>query len=102
MKLPRPRGPVSASLVSALRRPPHDLPTQLAAALPDRESITSEDLQLTLFLCYELHYRGFDGVDERWEWNPSLLRLRATAEDTVERDLRRLVEPLPARCPDAD
>ena len=31
-----------------------------AAAAP----LTDEDLQLTLFLCYELHYRGWSGVDD--------------------------------------
>ena len=27
-----------------------------------------------LYLCYELHYRGLAGVDDDWEWEPSLLR----------------------------
>ena len=33
---------------------------------------------------YELHYRGFEGVDERWEWEPSLLALRSVLEDIFE------------------
>ena len=37
--------------------------------------MTDEDLQLTLAICYELHYRGFDGVDDAWEWDPELLSL---------------------------
>jgi len=55
-----------------------------------------EDAQLALYLCYELHYRGLDGVDEAWEWEPSLLRLRRELEAAF---LDRLVEevgPLPA------
>jgi hypothetical protein len=32
-------------------------------------------------VCYELHYRGFDEVDEGWEWEPGLLRLRRALED---------------------
>ncbi len=28
------------------------------------------DLQPTLYICYELHYRGFDEEnDQSWEWN---------------------------------
>ena len=38
------------------------------------------DVQLALCVCYELHYRGFAGVDAGWEWNPSLLHLRARLE----------------------
>ncbi|MER5689295.1 hypothetical protein [Streptomyces sp. NPDC002205] len=37
-------------------------------------------LQLALYLCYELHYRGFDGVDGAWEWDPEPLRVRAEVE----------------------
>ncbi|MFD9220040.1 iron-containing redox enzyme family protein [Streptomyces sp. NPDC060064] len=39
-----------------------------------------DDLQLALYLCYELHYRGFSGVDPDWEWDPGLLRLRGQME----------------------
>jgi len=34
------------------------------------------DLQLALHVCYELHYRGFAQVDDRWEWDGGLLHLR--------------------------
>jgi hypothetical protein len=37
---------------------------------------------------YELHYRGFAGVDERWEWQPSLLGLRCELEADFEAALR--------------
>lgn len=40
------------------------------------------DLQLTLYICYELHYRGFAGADPGWEWNPGLLHLRARLEES--------------------
>lgn len=40
-----------------------------------------QDLQLALSVCYELHYRGFAGVDERWEWDPGVLALRARLEE---------------------
>jgi len=48
----------------------------------------SEDLQLALYCCYELHYQGLLGVDDRWEWEPSLLRLRHRLESVFEAQLR--------------
>ncbi|MET0418981.1 MAG: iron-containing redox enzyme family protein, partial [Actinoplanes sp.] len=88
--LPLPRGPLSAALIDALRQPPHDLPAEGGADLDPADAVTDEDLQLTLFLCYELHYRGWRGVDEGWEWQPSLLALRARVERPFEAALRRL------------
>ncbi|GGK24675.1 hypothetical protein GCM10010124_16510 [Pilimelia terevasa] len=89
MHLPTPRGPVSARLVEDLRRAPH----ALAAVAPDFTGppLTDEDLHLTLHVCYELHYRGWDGVAADWEWEPSLLRLRAVAERRFEGALRAAV-----------
>ena len=49
------------------------------------------DVQLTLYVCYELHYRGFAGVDPEWEWNPGLLHLRARLEDAFLTAVRRSV-----------
>jgi hypothetical protein len=86
--LPEPRGAVTALLLDALAGPAEPLP---AAPEPSDE----EDLQLALYLCYELHYRGLPDVDERWEWEPSLLALRADLERRFEAALRRDV-PVPA------
>ena len=84
---PGPRGTASAALLDTLARPPHAL---AAPAGPDGP----EDLQLALYLCYELHYRGLPGVDDAWEWEPSLLALR--------RDLEaRFLATLPPRLGDA-
>jgi hypothetical protein len=80
--LPQPRGPVSEELLAALRRPPAPLP------IPDECSF--EDLQLALYCCYELHYRGFDEVDDVWEWDPGLLALRAELERRFAEDVRAL------------
>ena len=33
--------------------------------------LDDEELQLTLYVCYELHCQGFDEVDDDWEWNPA-------------------------------
>lgn len=76
--LPEPRGPVTAELFALLRRFPQE-----GAAVPElrwsgapADAPTDDDLQLALFVVYELHYRGIDGVSEDWEWNPDLLRAR--------------------------
>ncbi|MFI5925501.1 iron-containing redox enzyme family protein [Micromonospora sp. NPDC051543] len=90
--LPQPRGPLSAAVTEALRRAPYDLPAYLGVDLDPADPLTDEDLQLTLFLCYELHYRGWQGVDEGWEWQPTLLALRARAERPFEVALRRLAD----------
>jgi hypothetical protein len=52
-----------------------------------------EDLHLALYVCYELHYRGFAGVHEEWEWEPSLVGLRRELEVAVEHDLVAHVGP---------
>jgi hypothetical protein len=56
----------------------HELRAPAVTATDD--ALTDEDLQLALYVAYELHYRGFDGVDEGWEWEPSLLALRRELE----------------------
>jgi hypothetical protein len=84
-RLPTPRGPVSELLLDELPRGVHDLPDVGPARSPD--PLADEDLQLSLYLCYELHYRGLPGVDERWEWQPSLLRLRGALEHQFEQGL---------------
>ena len=83
--LPVPRGPLSHALLDALVRDPHRVraPQIPIAADP----LADEDLQLALYLCYELHYRGLDGVAEEWEWEPSLLALRARLEARFEAGL---------------
>ena len=47
-----------------------------------------DDLQLALYCCYELHYQGLPGVDDGWEWEPSLLKLRGLMEGVFEAQLR--------------
>jgi Iron-containing redox enzyme len=80
--LPGPRGAVTELLLDRLRGPAGPLP---ATPPPDGP----EDLHLALYLCYELHYRGLPEVDERWEWEPALLGLRAGLEREFEDGLRR-------------
>jgi Iron-containing redox enzyme len=88
-QLPYPRGPLTEALFAALRRRPDGVQALVApdSARPEAD----EDLQLALYCCYELHYRGFDEVDERWEWSPGLLAARAALEEPFEAALRELV-----------
>ncbi len=46
------------------------------------DPLRDDDLQLALYSCFELHYRGFAGVDPEWEWSPALLALRGLLEAT--------------------
>lgn len=98
MRLPEPRGPVSAGLSTVLAGGPELVPE---ARFTGPDPLYDEDLQLTLYLCYELHYRGFDGVEERWEWDPAVLDLRRRAEERFEAALRASVT-VPARVPAAE
>ncbi len=89
--LPEPRGPISLSVVELLaERAPLRYLTRVETSLADADP-TGLDLQLALYLCYELHYRGFAGVDAGWEWNPGLLYLRGRLEDLFLEDIRRAV-----------
>ena len=99
MKLPDPRGPLSAALVRDLAAG-----TLSAASLESAErragadpagALTDDDLQLSLAICYELHYRGFDEVPDRWEWNPPLLQLRSGLEQAHVAALTAAVPRVP-------
>jgi hypothetical protein len=90
--LPSPRGPVSELLLSRLLDDPGALPS--LGPLRSEDPLSDEDLQLALYLCYELHYRGLPGVDDGWEWEPSLLALRGELESRFERALLDAVPPV--------
>ncbi len=92
MRLPAPRGPISTELFACLSGEPGPVPsrlTELLDALPvtTADARSDEDVQISLWVCYGLTYEGFDGVDERWEWQPSLLAVRGALEAVFERDL---------------
>jgi hypothetical protein len=87
--LPSPRGAVSEMLVAELVREPHVLPPIEVSTSCD--TLADEDLQLALYLCYELHYRGLPSVDERWEWDPALLQLRGRLERSFEQAVMEAV-----------
>lgn len=93
MKLPTERGPVSLQVKCLIRDgvllAPIDLET--SSRLEDRDVIDDEDVQLALFMMYELHYGGFSDARLDMEWNPTLLSLRAELEARFMRSLARQI-----------
>jgi hypothetical protein len=94
MRLPEPRGPLSEALFRDLAG------STLSAATIERgdrvgDGLTDEDLQISLAVCYELHYRGFEGISEDWEWDPALIGLRSGLERRHLAALRETVGPIP-------
>ena len=83
--LPAPCGPLTAVLFERLAGPTGPLPAVPAAT---DDPLTGDDFHLALYACYELHYRGFAGVDDRWEWEPGLLAVRRVLESAFESALR--------------
>ncbi|MDP9998390.1 iron-containing redox enzyme family protein [Pseudarthrobacter sulfonivorans] len=100
MKIPTPRGLVSAALLDTLTASRGADPAAAAELSPlvtaqlsqTQDIIGDEDLQLALFCLYELHYRGLDGVDDRWEWNPGLIGVCQLLEESFEEALRSAAE----------
>lgn len=91
-QLPLPRGALTEFLFPVLAGPARTLPR---VPLDVDDPLYGEDAALALYCCYELHYRGFGEVDERWEWEPSLLALRARLEEGFARRVAEEVGPLP-------
>lgn len=86
MQLPRPRGPVSAAVVGALRGGPFDAAATTAATTA--ADLREADVQLALWTAYELGYRGFEDADPDAERDLRVLAWRKAAEDLLEQDLR--------------
>ena len=96
--LPTPRGPWTEWLAGRLsgRPGPVGVPPRVTGSV-----VLDDDLALALYCLYELHYRGFAGVSDEWEWQPELLAARRRLEDCFERELRAAtagpeLPPLPA------
>jgi hypothetical protein len=92
MHLPLERGPLSSAVLAALSG---DAALDVAAlvdqvtALPDTvDVLVDDDLPLALWTLYELHYRGFEGVDDDWEWDPDLIRVRNALEERLLAEYR--------------
>ena len=90
--LPAARGPITEQLLDHLVRGVHEMS---ALPLGDVDPLRHDDAALALHLCYELHYLGLAGIEEAWEWEPSLLRERRRLEVAFEAQLLDLVGPVP-------
>ncbi len=106
MQLPEARGRLSAGVIDALAgRAVLDVGalTRIVRDLPESTYLlTDDDLHLALWVMYELHYGGFEGVDPELEWDPDLLRLRREIEAVFEAGLRRRAAPYVKRTMAAD
>lgn len=91
--LPCPRGPLTAALFTAWQCDDRGV---RGPDLRD-DPLTGDDFHLALYACYELHYRGFAGVDERWERDPEVARITWLLEDRFEQALRQEVGPCVTR-----
>jgi len=96
MHLPVARGPLSAAVTSSLV---DTTPRELSSALLDHAvkgagMLTDDDVQLALWVMYELHYQGFDEVDPAREWEPTVLTARRVIEDAFEQALRAQASPV--------
>ncbi|MGC5248660.1 iron-containing redox enzyme family protein [Gordonia sp. DT219] len=81
--LPQARGPLSDELITALRDGTEIDSAALRRTAVDEADPFGDDVQLALYVAYELHYAGFADVDDDREWDPGILGLR--------RDLERIL-----------
>jgi Iron-containing redox enzyme len=102
MRMPPPRGPLSAWLTAALLTEPGRAvpPTPPEPAAASGPSWHDDDLQLALWCSYELHYRGFDEVSEEWEWHPLIVGFCGQLEQRWIAGLRELGTVRAAGVPD--
>ena len=93
MQLPEERGPLSSGVLGMLGGEAAVDFDALVAAVRGRSEVADvvgdDDFQLAMWVMYELHYLGFEGVAEEWEWDPRLLRVRLALDGVFEADLRR-------------
>lgn len=83
-RLPAPRGPLSKALVEHLEADTPLLPRIRQGV----DVLVDDDFHLALWCCYELHYRGFDGIEDGAEWDLQVLAFRSDLEERFERALR--------------
>ena len=91
MLIPKARGSLSEVVFESMHRPGSSWDAALRTLADDEE-----DLHITLWALYELHYRGFDDADDALEWQPELIELRRSLETGFESTLRdRFTGPVP-------
>lgn len=93
MRLPAARGPLGNFVIEHLRRAPHKLPGLLA---PVDDPLRGDDFHLALLCSFQVQGRSFDGVDDLWQWNASLVDFRAGLERRFETALAMSSDPVTA------
>jgi hypothetical protein len=95
-----PRGPLSSRIMQILEEPPAQMPADIDLSHVVQEAVDAagpasivrdDDIQLSLFVLYSLHYGSFADVDDDWEWQPFLISARGTLERAFEDELRATV-----------
>ena len=99
MRIPQARGVASGAVFDLLTGGLTDAVDRAGAAVTDAVNRTTDilnddDLQLALFVLYELHYRGIDGVDEELGVGPGAARRARALERRLRGALRGAV-PVP-------
>jgi hypothetical protein len=96
--LPAPRGPLTVTLLSYLRRDPEAVrvdPMRLTWQGRTADAAVDDDLQLAMWLVYELRYRGLVGVDDGWECQPGLAETMHEWEGLLHDALAAVTRPEP-------
>ncbi|HZX02838.1 iron-containing redox enzyme family protein [Kribbella sp.] len=75
MQLPPARGPLSTWMTGRLTGARPDPVRAVDATDP-----YDDDLQLAVWIAYELQYRGFDDVDPELQWDPAVIAFRTRLE----------------------
>jgi hypothetical protein len=98
MQVPTPCGPLSEVVITGLRdgRASSHVDAFADKVTDVTDPLADADLQLALACCYELHYRGFDGVDDAVEWDPGTMALTRLLERAIEAAVLRAVPRPPA------
>jgi hypothetical protein len=96
MNLPEPCGPVSRQVAEALGSDDRE---RCHVVLPDQPVLVDRDVQLALWMIYELSYRGFDDVDPDAECDPDVVRIRRVLERQLEHELRQATRGVLAGLP---
>jgi Iron-containing redox enzyme len=96
MHLPAPRGPLSERLVDRLSGRTASCAGPWAAVA---DPLVDDDLQLALWICYELAYRGFADVPDELECDSDVLAHRSALEAALLDGLRAQVAVPPSDAP---
>jgi len=99
LHLPRARGPLSTCVIERLDGSRSRLDPDAIDTFPD-DVVRDDDLQLALWVLYELHYRGFAEVSDALEWAPDVIAFRGVLEAGLESALREMVQSVDRGDPD--